>query len=74
MRELASWGCGTDMHVVLLNAPRLDSEDHTKDIDFTAAGIHARWQAGYADMNKALATQPWVSPASPIEGIAIHAI
>jgi NTE family protein len=74
VRELASWGCGTDMHVVLLKAPRLDSEDHTKDIDFTKLGIHTRWQAGYADMNKALESQPWVMPASPIEGIALHEI
>ena len=48
-RELASWGCGTTMHVMRLQAPRLDGEDHTKDIDFTPAGVRARWQAGYAD-------------------------
>ena len=26
-----------------------DREDHTKDIDFTRAGIRTRWQAGYAE-------------------------
>ena len=36
--ELASYGCGTTMHLVRLLAPRLDNEDHTKDIDFSAAG------------------------------------
>src|SRR5207248_1144523 len=45
-RELASWGCRTTMHVVRLLAPTLDSEDYLKDIDFTPAGIRARWQAG----------------------------
>jgi NTE family protein len=40
-RELASWGCGTTMHVARLVAPKLDREDHTKDIDFTPAGIRA---------------------------------
>src|SRR4051812_8741662 len=39
VKELASWGCGTTMHVAHLLAPRLESEDHTKDIDFTTAGI-----------------------------------
>ena len=40
-KELASWGCGTTMHVARLLAPQLDGEDHTKDIDFTA-GRHPR--------------------------------
>ena len=39
VQELASWGCGTQMHVAHLLAPRLASEDHTKDIDFTPRGI-----------------------------------
>lgn len=72
VRELASWGCGTTMHIVLLKAPRLDSEDHTKDIDFTAAGIRQRWQAGYGDTQRAFAAQPWRVPVDPIEGVAIH--
>src|SRR5262245_22911573 len=33
VRELASYGCPTRMHVVRLLAPRLDNEDHRKDID-----------------------------------------
>ena len=35
VQELASFGCRTTMHVAHLIAPRLDGEDHTKDIDFT---------------------------------------
>ena len=46
MKELASWGCHTTMHVIPLLASRLDGEDHTKDIDFSPAGVRARWQAG----------------------------
>jgi len=57
-RELASWGCGTTMHVVRLQAPRLDGEDHTKDIDFTPAGVRARWQAGYAETLRMIERQP----------------
>ncbi len=48
----ANWphyGCLTRMHVVRLLAPRLDNENHTKDVDFSPSGIRMRWEAGYAD-------------------------
>ena len=54
-KELASWGCGTTMHVARLVAPKIEREDHTKDIDFTPAGIRARGQAGYADTQRMVA-------------------
>jgi len=72
VRDLASWGCGTDMHVVSLRAPRIGNEDHTKDIDFSASGIRARWQAGYDDTQRFIKLKPWDQPIDPIEGIAIH--
>jgi NTE family protein len=72
VRELAAWGCGTTMHVVSLKAPRVGNEDHTKDIDFSAAGIRARWQAGYEDTKRFIALRPWDREIDPIEGIAIH--
>jgi NTE family protein len=72
VRELASWGCGTTMHVVRLIAPKLDGEDHTKDIDFTASGIASRWQAGYLDTRRMLDASPWRVSVDPIEGVLIH--
>ncbi|MCC6198372.1 MAG: patatin-like phospholipase family protein [Burkholderiales bacterium] len=72
VRELTSWGCGTTMHVVRLIAPAVDGEDHTKDIDFTASGIRARWQAGYADARRMLRRAPWQRPVDPSEGVVIH--
>ena len=39
VRDLAGYGCVTQMHVVRLLAPRIDNENHTKDIDFSALGI-----------------------------------
>ncbi|OEZ63152.1 patatin-like phospholipase family protein [Duganella sp. HH105] len=72
VRELAAWGCGTTMHVLSLKAPRVGNEDHTKDIDFSAAGIRARWHAGYEDTKRFIAMRPWDSEIDPIEGIAIH--
>ncbi len=72
LKELAAWGCGTTMHVARLVAPRLDGEDQTKDIDFTPAGINARWQAGYADTRRILARAPWTKPIDAMEGVVIH--
>jgi NTE family protein len=72
VRELASWGCGTTMHVVRLIAPSIDGEDHTKDIDFTRNGIRARWQAGYADAKRMIKRAPWARPLDPTEGVVIH--
>ncbi len=72
VRELASWGCGTTMHVVRLIAPQIDGEDHTKDIDFTPGGIRARWQAGFADAKRMLKRAPWEKPVDPTEGVIIH--
>jgi NTE family protein len=72
VKELASYSCRTRMHVVRLLAPRLDNESHIKDIDFTPAGIRARWEAGYADTNKALARQAWLDEYDLLEGVILH--
>lgn len=72
VKELSSWGCGTTMHVAHLLAPRLETEDHTKDIDFTPAGVKARREAGYADTMKMVERAPWRDPTDPIEGIVEH--
>ncbi len=72
VKELAAWGCGTTMHVAHLLAPRLEGEDHTKDIDFTPVGIRARREAGYVDTMKMVERAPWLTPADPIEGVVEH--
>jgi NTE family protein len=72
VKELASWGCGTTMHVAHLVAPRINGEDHTKDIDFTPSGIHERWHAGYQDTLKMVEAAPWNGPVDPIEGVIVH--
>ena len=73
VRTLAAWGCGTTMHVAHLRAPRIEGEDQTKDIDFSAAGIRARREAGYADTARMLRRAPWLqTPADPIEGVIEH--
>jgi NTE family protein len=72
VQELIAYGCPTVMHIVRLLAPRIEGEDHTKDIDFTPAGIEARWQAGYADMRKVLERAPWQDKFDAMDGIIVH--
>jgi NTE family protein len=72
--ELANWGCSTTMHVAHLIAPRVDGEDHTKDIDFTACGIRARREAGYVDTMRMIERSPWRAPTDPMEGVIEHAL
>ncbi|MGB3021287.1 MAG: patatin-like phospholipase family protein [Methyloceanibacter sp.] len=72
VKELAGYSCRTRMHVVRLLAPRIGNESHTKDIDFTPAGIRARWEAGYADTNRALARQAWLDECDLLEGVILH--
>jgi len=60
------------MHVVRLLAPPLEGEDHSKDIDFSPAGIRARWDAGYADTQRVLAQAPWTGDFDPLEGCILH--
>ena len=73
IEELASWGCGTTMHVAHLLAPRVDGEDQTKDIDFTSAGIRTRRRAGYTDTLQMIERAPWkTAVVDPIEGVIEH--
>jgi NTE family protein len=70
--EMSAYGCLTQMHVVRLLAPPLAGEDHSKDIDFSARGIRARCDAGYADTKRALAEMPWNQEFDELEGFILH--
>lgn len=72
VEELLGWGCGTVMHVLPLRAPALSGEDHTKDIDFTPAGIGARWKAGREFAHRRIAAAPWNETIDPAMGIVVH--
>ena len=71
-RRLAAFGCTTRMHVVRLLSPAIAGEDHTKDIDFSAAGIGGRWEAGHADTLRVLEQRPWTRQVDPLEGLVLH--
>ena len=72
VKRMLSYGCATVMHLLPLHAPRLEGEDQSKDIDFTAAGIDTRRKAGYADTLRVLKEQPWEHCADTTNGIIIH--
>ena len=71
-QALAAWGCGTIMHVVWLLAPALEGEDYLKDLDFSAAGIEFRRQAGLVDARRMIERSPWNAPVDPMEGVFVH--
>jgi NTE family protein len=72
VRALLGYGCLTRMHVVRLLVPRFDNENHTKDVDFTSAGISKRWEAGYRATRQALELKPWQDEVDPLEGVILH--
>ena len=72
VRALTSYGCLTRMHVVRLLWPGHDSEDHTKDLDFSPTGIRKRWDAGYEKTMRAIEAAPWEGEFDPIEGVYLH--
>jgi NTE family protein len=72
VKDLTKYGCRTQMHVVRLLAPRLDNENHTKDIDFSPGSIRQRWEAGYADTMRAVRRAAWDDDCDPLEGIILH--
>jgi NTE family protein len=72
VKELASYGCTTRMHVVQLLAPRLNHDNHTKDIDFSRSGIRHRWEAGFEHTKHMLEKKPWEGEFDPLEGVILH--
>ena len=72
VKDLAGYGCVTQMHVMRLLVPRIGNENHTKDIDFSSAGIGARRAAGYNAAMEALQQAPWQGNFDPIEGVILH--
>jgi NTE family protein len=71
-RELAGYGCATTMHVVRLLAPRLEKENHTKDVDFSSSSIKTRWETGYSNTMHALEQRAWENEFDPLEGVILH--
>ena len=72
VKQFAAYGCRTFMHVVRLNAPHIEGEGNSRDIDFTSASIRARWKAGHDDTARALQRRPWEEEFDPMAGVAVH--
>lgn len=72
VKELLGWGCGTVMHLLPMQVPALEGEDHTKDMDFTLIGIEARWKAGHEFARCHIVATPWDKAIDPAVGIMVH--
>ncbi len=72
VRALTAYGCTTRMHVVRLMAPALAGDAATKDIDFNAENIQARWRQGRLDTEHLLAEAPWRGEFDDLEGFILH--
>jgi NTE family protein len=72
VRELAGYGCLTQMHVVRLLAPTLAGENQFKDGDFSPDGIAARRRSGYDNTRAVLARAPWTAEVDPLQGFILH--
>ncbi|KAB2940183.1 MAG: patatin-like phospholipase family protein [Hyphomicrobium sp.] len=72
VKELTTYGCLTRMHIVRLLWPGHDTEDHTKDVDFSPSGIRKRWAAGYEKTMRVIEGAPWTGTFDPIEGVYLH--
>jgi NTE family protein len=72
VKELASYGCHTRMHVVRLLAPRLHGESHTKDVDFSPRALRMRREAGYETAMRALRQAQWAGVYDPLEAVVVH--
>ena len=71
VRELASYGCQTRMHIVRLLAPQLDRETH-QGHRLQSRGHQERWDAGYADTRAVLARAPWSGEFDPLSAVVFH--
>ncbi len=74
VKDLAAYGCVTRMHVVRLLAPRLDNENHTKDIDFSPGGrSRCAGRRATPTRSRALERAAWEDDCDPLEGVILHA-
>ncbi|MBI4757163.1 MAG: patatin-like phospholipase family protein [Betaproteobacteria bacterium] len=72
VRALRAHGCASNYHLVRLQAPLHDHADHTRDIDFAAATVRARWQEGLNQARAAIARRPWARSLDADRGVFIH--
>ena len=62
----------TRMHVVRLLAPRLDNENHTKDIDFSPRHPLALGGRAMPTPCARSSDTPWIGEFDPLDGVILH--
>ncbi|MBI5441658.1 MAG: patatin-like phospholipase family protein [Deltaproteobacteria bacterium] len=74
VREWASLGCETTMHIVELLYPTRDWELAFKDADFSQAALEERWKLGLRDASLLGERRPWEDPVRPGTGVVVHTV
>nr|WP_277620682.1 MULTISPECIES: DUF3734 domain-containing protein [Pseudomonas] len=67
VRDLLSLNRGTLMHVIALQAPAREDDDHLKDLDFIPTGI-----AGRDFARRQMAAAPWNEAVDTGMSIVVH--
>jgi NTE family protein len=69
---LTSLGCDRTIQIVRLILKNEPNADQFRDVDFSAATVNARWNAGTNDAARALKHKSWLKPVPPHSGLIIH--
>jgi NTE family protein len=72
LKRLLNLGCASTINIVRLIMKAQPDDDHMKDIDFSRGALTARWNAGQADVKRALQHKSWLKPLPAHLGMAVH--
>jgi len=72
VKQLTTLGCSSTINIVRLIMKALPHDDQNKDIDFASTTLEARWQAGFDDLERALAHKTWLQAPPAHIGMVVH--
>lgn len=72
IKQLATLGCNTTMHIVRLPYAGRDWQMASKDINFSKGSVAWRWEQGYRDAMRAIGTGGWLTEVPDGVGVVVH--
>jgi NTE family protein len=72
LRDFASVGCDTTMHIVRLAYAGRDWNMASKDINFSKGSTEWRWNQGYRDAMRAIERDAWSIAVPAHSGVIVH--
>jgi len=72
LRDFASVGCDTTMHIVRLAYAGRDWNMASKDINFSKGSTEWRWDQGYRDAMRAIERDAWSIAVPDHSGVIVH--